>query len=72
MNKNTHNQTVGSNIERSDERIDQTGEIFTPLDFCSQMINNINVDVLKDPNSTFIDKSDTNYMIYFAVEYMIS
>mgnify|MGYP001156843900 CR=1 FL=1 len=57
MNKNTHNQTVGSNIERSDERIDQTGEIFTPLDFCSQMINSISVDVLKDPNSKFIDNS---------------
>ena len=30
--KNKHNETVGSDIERSDDRIDQTGEVFTPMD----------------------------------------
>ena len=58
--KNVHNQEVGSNIERSNERIDETGEVFTPLDFCNQMINSIDVDVLKDSNSKFIDNSAGN------------
>ena len=55
--KNTHNQVVGSNIERSNERIDETGEVFTPLEFCTDMINSVSEDILKDPNSTFIDNS---------------
>ena len=28
---NKHNQIVGSNIQRSDERIDSTAEVFTPM-----------------------------------------
>ena len=55
--KNTHNQIVGSNIERSNERIDETGEVFTPLEFCTDMINSVSEDILKDSNSTFIDNS---------------
>ena len=27
MPKNTHNENVGSKVERTDERIDQTGEV---------------------------------------------
>ena len=48
---------MGSGIERSAERIDETGEIFTPLELCADMVRSINVDILKDPNSTFIDNS---------------
>ena len=53
--KNKHNQNVGSNIERSDDRIDSTGEVFTPLELCELMVNRIPLDTLKDPESTFID-----------------
>lgn len=56
-NKNAANKLFGSDIERSDERIDQTGEVFTPIDFCHYMIKEIPEDVLKDPNSKFLDNS---------------
>ncbi len=55
--KNKHNQTVGSKVERTDERIDQTGEVFTPLELCKQMVDEISLDVIKNPKSTFLDNS---------------
>tara|TARA_B100001996_G_scaffold49123_1_gene35219 strand:- start:84 stop:485 length:402 start_codon:yes stop_codon:yes gene_type:complete len=63
--KNKHNQNVGSNIERSDDRIDSTGEVFTPLELCELMVNRIPLDTLKDPESTFIDPAagNGNFMI---------
>ena len=57
MAKNTHNQKVGSSIERSDERIKETQEVFTPMELVEQMIDEIDIELLKDPNSTFIDNS---------------
>jgi hypothetical protein len=57
MAKNKHNQEVGSSIERSDERIKETQEVFTPMDLVESMIDDISVDLLKDTNSTFIDNS---------------
>jgi len=57
MKKNKHNIEVGSEIERSDERIKETQEVFTPMDLVESMIDDIYVDILKDPNSTFIDNS---------------
>jgi hypothetical protein len=57
MKKNKHNIEVGSEIERSDERIKETQEVFTPMDLVESMIADISVDLLKDPNSTFIDNS---------------
>ena len=57
MNKNSHNKKIGSNIDRSDERIDQTGEVFTPMELCHKLVNDIPESILKDPNSTFIDNS---------------
>lgn len=57
MKKNKHNIEVGSEIERSDERIKETQEVFTPMDLVESMIGDISVDILKDPNSTFIDNS---------------
>ena len=56
-NKNDANKEFGSDIERSDDRIDETGEVFTPIEFCHKMIQEIPEDVLKDPNSTFLDNS---------------
>tara|TARA_R100000742_G_C4269270_1_gene87745 strand:- start:23 stop:433 length:411 start_codon:yes stop_codon:yes gene_type:complete len=58
--KNTHNKNVGSSIDRSNERIDVTGEVFTPLELCTKMVNEIPLEKLKNPNSTFIDPSAGN------------
>jgi len=57
MAKNKHNLEVGSSIERSDERIKETQEVFTPQDLVESMIDEIPVETLRDPNSTFIDNS---------------
>ena len=57
MVKNKHNKLVGSNIERSDERIDLTGEVFTPMELCNIMVDEIPLRILKNPNSTFLDNS---------------
>ena len=56
MAKNTHNTTT-STIDRSDERISQTGEVFTPMELCHQMVNEIPESTLRDPSSTFLDPS---------------
>jgi len=57
MAKNKHNQEVGSSIERSDERIKETQEVFTPQELVESMIDDISLEILQDPNSTFIDNS---------------
>lgn len=57
MKKNKHNIEVGSSIERSDERIKETQEVFTPTELVESMIDEIDIDILKDPTSTFIDNS---------------
>ena len=57
MSKNKHNQDVGSAIERSDERIAETQEVFTPAELCESMVSEIPKHLLKDPSSTFIDNS---------------
>ena len=41
MSKNKHNKNVGSAIDRSDDRIDQTGEVFTPMSLCYEMVDEI-------------------------------
>ena len=58
--KNIHNKIVGSDVERSNLRIDSTGEIFTPLELCNLIVNCTSLDVLKDPETTFIDPSAGN------------
>ena len=57
MSKNKHNQEVGSTIERSDERIKITQEVFTPMELVEYMIDDIDIELLKNPESTFIDNS---------------
>ena len=57
MAKNKHNQDVGSTIERSDERIKETQEVFTPQELVESMIDEISLEILQDPDSTFIDNS---------------
>jgi hypothetical protein len=57
VKKNKHNKEVGSQIERSDERIKETQEVFTPKELVERMIDDIPLSTLQDPNSTFIDNS---------------
>ena len=57
MAKNKHNENVGSTVDRSDDRIKETGEVFTPAELCKQMVSEIPVEKLKDPNSTYLDNS---------------
>ena len=55
MAKNAHNEKTGSSIERSDARIVETQEVFTPMDLCREMIAEIPDSKIMDPNSTYID-----------------
>jgi len=66
-NKNEANKEFGSDIERSDERIDETGEVFTPIEFCQYMIQEIPKEVLENPESKFLDNSagSGNYLVAF-------
>ena len=57
MKKNKHNIKSGSNIERSNERIKETQEVFTPPELVESMIDEIDVELLKDSSSKFIDNS---------------
>lgn len=57
MEKNRHNQQVGSTIERSDERIAETQEVFTPIELCRSIVNDIPEEKLRNPESTFLDNS---------------
>ena len=59
-NKNKHNKSVGSSIERSDERLKVSGEFFTPLALCSKIVNEIPLEILKNPESKFLDSSAGN------------
>ena len=69
MAKNTHNTTT-STIERSDDRINETGEVFTPMELCHQMVSEIPQSTLKDKNSTFLDPSagSGNFLLALQVE----
>ena len=69
MNKNTHNKTTSS-IERSNERIKETGEVFTPMELCHQMVSEIPEDTLRDPLSTFCDPSagSGNFLVALQTE----
>ena len=68
--KNKHNETVGSDIERSDERIAETQEVFTPPELCAQMVTEIPESVLKNKNSTFLDNSagSGNFLLALQTE----
>lgn len=57
MVKNKHNLETGSSIERTDERIKETQEVFTPPELIESMIDDISLEILKNPESTFIDNS---------------
>ena len=68
--KNTHNSNTGSEIERSDDRIDLTGEVFTPMELCEQMVSEIPQSVLQNKNSTFLDNAagSGNFLLALQTE----
>ena len=82
MAKNKHNLEVGSTIERSDERIKETQEVFTPQELVENMIDEIPLELLQDPSSTFIDNSagSGNFLVglknrlcqYHSEEYVLN
>ena len=55
--KNTHNEKVGSTVERTDDRIKSTGEVFTPMELVYEMIDEIPEEKMQNSNSTFLDNS---------------
>lgn len=57
MSKNNHNSKVGSSIERSNERITSTSEVFTPVELICLLLNQIPEDVLRNPESKFLDNA---------------
>lgn len=63
--KNKHNKEHGSKLDRSDERIKQTQEVFTPPDLIDKMISDLPKNILEDPNSKFIDNcaGDGNFIV---------
>lgn len=55
--KNKHNKKTGSEIERSNERIAETQEVFTPMKMCEEMVQMISLEKRMNPNSKFLDNS---------------
>ena len=68
--KNKHNENVGSDVVRSDERINQTGEVFTPSELCVSMVSEIPESILKNSKSTFLDNSagSGNFLLALQTE----
>ena len=57
MAKNKHNAATGSDVDRSDERIKQTGEVFTPMSLVYEMVAEFPAEHLADKTTTFLDNS---------------
>lgn len=53
MSKKVKN--VGSDIIRTKDRIDNTGEVFTPPDLVNEMLDEIPTETLSNPESKFLD-----------------
>ena len=66
-NKNQHNLQSGSNITRSNERIDSTGEVFTPMELCTAMVNETPEHILKDPSSTSVSYTHLTLPTIYSV-----
>lgn len=52
-------------INRSKERIKQTGEVFTPLELVDEILDKLPSDLFKDPSKTFLDPAagDGNFLV---------
>jgi len=66
---NKHNKQLGSQIERTQERIYETNEVFTPMELCFEIIDAyIPICDLQDPESTFIDPAAGNGNFLVAIK----
>lgn len=66
---NKHNENTGSQVERSEERIYETNEIFTPMELCFDIIDSyISIEDLKNPESTFLDPAAGNGNFLVAIK----
>jgi type I restriction-modification system DNA methylase subunit len=52
-------------ITRTQERIDKTGEVFTPAELVNQMLDRLPAELWTDPTKTFLDNScgDGNFLV---------
>lgn len=50
---------------RGKDRVKKTGEVFTPVDLCLSLVKSVPEEVLKNPESTFLDNScgDGNFLV---------
>jgi len=48
-------KNVGSEIVRTQDRIDNSGEVFTPENLVNEMLEEIPEEKLRDPNAKFLD-----------------
>lgn len=61
----TIQKEISKQKQRGKSRVKQTGEVFTPMDLCLQMVRDIPEGKLKDPTATYLDNScgDGNFLI---------
>jgi type I restriction-modification system DNA methylase subunit len=64
----TKEHEVKKRKARGEKRVKLTGEVFTPIDLCLQMVNEIPIATLKKPEATFLDNScgDGNFLVALA------
>jgi type I restriction-modification system DNA methylase subunit len=61
----TIQKEINKQKQRGKKRVKQTGEVFTPMDLCLQMVKEIPEAKLKDANAKFLDNScgDGNFLV---------
>jgi hypothetical protein len=61
----TIQKEIDKQKKRGKPRVKQTGEIFTPMDLCLRMVNEIPLEKLKNPDAKFLDNScgDGNFLV---------
>lgn len=54
-----------TNINRTKDRIKQTGEVFTPLPLVDEILDKLPADLFTDPTKTFLDPAcgDGNFLV---------
>ena len=64
----TKEHEVKKRKARGEKRVKLTGEVFTPIDLCLRMVNEIPIATLRNPESTFLDNScgDGNFLVALA------
>ena len=61
----TVQKEIAKQKQRGNARVKQTAEVFTPMDLCLKMVNEIPLEKLKDPDAKFLDNScgDGNFLV---------